>query len=58
LFDDTRSWKDFVRWRETANHILVYEAEHLFRIVPKRLLKDGDVVSLRRLLEQHLGSAA
>jgi YcxB-like protein len=57
-FDDRRAWKDFVRWRETAHHIFVYEGSDIFRIVPKRLLGEEDLSRLRELLLTHLGAAA
>ena len=59
MYDDRRAWTDLVRWAEDQNYILLYEADYVFRTIPKRVLGDDTrVAQLRQLLTTHLGPAA
>jgi len=58
LFDDRRGWDDLLRWMEDGEYILLYEADDIFRVIPKRLLAgDGRIRRLRELLTSRLGAA-
>lgn len=43
-------WGHFLRWREDARSILLYESERLVRIIPKRPLTDAQQQDLLALL--------
>ncbi len=59
IYDDHREWTDLVRWVQDENYILLYEADDLFRTIPKRLLDaDARLAHLGELLATHLGPAA
>jgi hypothetical protein len=34
-------WKDFAKWKEDKQIILLYRTDNMFNMVPKRLLHDG-----------------
>jgi len=59
LFDDRRGWTDFVGWTANQEYFLLYEADDVLRIIPKRLISgDAQVHQLQELLGSHLGAPA
>ncbi len=57
VFDDRRSWTDFVGWTENEEYFLLYEADDILRIIPKRLMGgDAAVHQLQELFTSHLGA--
>jgi len=52
------NWSAFVRYVETENLFLVYQAPHVFNAFPKRVFTPEDVVAFRSLLDQKLGPAS
>jgi len=60
LFDHFCPWRAFGGWKETREHLLVYEGDGaLPLIIPKRLfLNPTDLDSLRALLAAHIVTSA
>lgn len=51
-------WSTFVRFRESKHVFLLYPADGLFHVIPKRLLSgDEEVNALRALLTEKVGPA-
>jgi hypothetical protein len=47
-------WRNFVRWVEGKNQILLYSSPVLFNIVPKRALSPEELNVVRELVQQHV----
>jgi hypothetical protein len=58
LWEDFRAWGTFRAWEETADHVILYEADPDLtegRVIPKRLFADqAGVDSLRAILATHV----
>jgi hypothetical protein len=52
------TWSAFTRFVETKNLFLVYQAENLVNIIPKRAFLAGEEESFRALLSSRLGAAS
>jgi hypothetical protein len=57
LFEDGRPWPAFQRWTKGSNHFLLYESDRVFRIIPKRILGEAQVLGLREALTANIGPA-
>jgi hypothetical protein len=51
-------WSAFVRYAETKNLFLVYQAPQVFNVFPKRVFAPEEVHAFRSLLDQRLGAAS
>jgi len=51
-------WSAFVRFSETKNLFLVYQARQVFNVFPKRAFAADEVDSFRNLLDEKLGAAS
>ncbi|HEV2698577.1 MAG TPA: YcxB family protein [Terriglobales bacterium] len=51
------AWKNYIRWVEGKNQILLCFSPASFHILPKRALVPEQLVELRELLRQHIQSA-
>lgn len=40
-------WAGLTRWQETARTVLLYRADALCQIIPKRILTEGELASMR-----------
>lgn len=49
-------WRNYVRWIETRNEIVLYTSPVQFGIVPKRALNAEQLSELRALLTQNIGN--
>jgi hypothetical protein len=50
------SWSAFTKWREDSRMFLIYQADNVFHLVPKRWFADEQQISeLRALLAKHSG---
>jgi YcxB-like protein len=47
-------WKNYIRWVEGKNQLLVYTSPACFNVIPKRVLADEQLAELRKLLKQHI----
>lgn len=51
-------WSAFVRYVETKNLFLVYQAPQVFNVFPKRVFAAEELDAFRSLLDQRLGAAS
>jgi len=51
-------WSAFVRYAETKNLFLVYQAPQVFNVFPKRVFAPEELDAFRSLLDQRLGAAS
>jgi hypothetical protein len=51
-------WSAFVRYAETKNLFLVYQAPKVFNVFPKRAFAAEDIDAFRSLLDRRLGAAS
>jgi hypothetical protein len=51
-------WSAFVRYAETKNVFLVYQAPQVFNVFPKRAFTAEEVDAFRNLLDRRLGAAS
>ncbi len=51
-------WSAFIRYAETKNLLLVYQAPQVFNVFPKRAFAAGEVDAFRSLLDKNLGAAS
>ncbi len=51
------TWSAFTRYVESRNLFLLYQAPHVFNVLPKRAFASGDEESFRGLLNAKLGAA-
>ena len=51
-------WSAFIRYAETKNLFLVYQAPQVFNVFPKRVFDPEELSVFRRLLDQKLGAAS
>jgi len=49
------SWRAFTKWRENEHVLLLYQADNLFHLIPKRWFEDASISvdELRSLLQRH-----
>ena len=47
-------WKNYVRWLESKNEILLYSSPLCFGMIPKRAMNDAQLSELRTLLAQNI----
>lgn len=52
------TWDAFIRYVESKNLFLLYQAPHAFSVFPKRAFAPGDEESFRGLLNDRLGAAS
>jgi hypothetical protein len=54
VFQTKQAWKDYVKWRESREMILVYPYDTGWHPIPKRLFNDeGDEKNIKRLLQEN-----
>ena len=51
------AWTDFMKWRESPTVLLMFQAENLMNILPKRCLSDEQAAEIRDRLTVALGKA-
>lgn len=56
--DSKFDWSAFVRYAETKNLFMVYQAPQVFNVFPKRAFAAEEVEAFRGLLDQKLGAAS
>ena len=51
--ESTIGWRHILRWREDSEFVLIYQAPHLYHVVPKRV---GDITyQISEALTNHVG---
>jgi hypothetical protein len=54
VFQTKQAWKDYVKWRESRDMILIYPYDTGWHPIPKRLFNDeGDEKNIKRLLHEN-----
>ena len=55
---NTRAWSDFLGWRDSGTHLLLYESKAVYRVVPTRVF-DGatGLAAARQLFTNRIGPA-
>lgn len=51
-------WKNYVRWLETKDLVLLYSSPMAWGIVPKRAFDESQLTEFRALLTQNVRSAS
>jgi YcxB-like protein len=55
----TKPWTDYLSWKEGKGTILIYMADNLYQMIPKRFFtSDTDLQEFRQYLSQRVKSAA
>jgi len=49
------AWVDYVRWLEGDKLLLLFQSDHLFNALPKRLFNDGQAAEIRDYLTAAVG---
>jgi hypothetical protein len=48
-----RPWKHFVKWKEDEQMLLLYHADNMATILPKRMFDEKDIAFLHSMVETH-----
>jgi hypothetical protein len=55
----TKPWTDYLSWKEGKDTVLIYIADNLYQMIPKRFFtSDADLQAFRQYLSQRVKAAA